>query len=92
MRYCNPEELGALWAEAGLEAVEVSALQVEASYADFDDLWTPFTAGIGPAGSYYAALDPPRQEALRERLRASLGDLTGPFTLSARAWCAVGRV
>jgi SAM-dependent methyltransferase len=92
MRYCNPEELGALWAEAGLEAIEVSPLQVEASYADFDDLWTPFTAGIGPAGSYYAALDPPRQEALRERLRASLGDPTGPFTLSARAWCAVGRV
>jgi SAM-dependent methyltransferase len=91
MRYCNPDELGALWSEAGLEAVEVSPLNVDASYADFDDLWTPFTAGIGPAGTYYAALDPPLQEALRERLRGSLGDPVGPFTLTARAWCAVGR-
>jgi SAM-dependent methyltransferase len=92
MRYCNPEELEALWTEAGLADVEVTGVQVEASYTDFDDLWTPFTAGIGPAGAYCASLDPDRQAALRERLRASLGHPTGPFTLAARAWCAVGRV
>jgi ubiquinone/menaquinone biosynthesis C-methylase UbiE len=91
MRYSNPEELGALWSEAGLEGVEVSPLHVEASYTDFDDLWTPFTAGIGPAGAYCASLDHARQDVLRERLRAVLGDPTGPFTLTARAWCAVGR-
>ena len=66
----TPEELEALWSEAGLEDVDVSPLDVEASYEDFDDLWTPFLAGIGPAGAHYASLDPPRQEALRERLRA----------------------
>jgi hypothetical protein len=91
MRHSNPEELRVLWSAAGLDDVDVSPLHVEASYADFDDLWTPFTAGVGPAGAYCAALDPTRQDALREKLRAALDDPTGPFTLTARAWCAVGR-
>jgi SAM-dependent methyltransferase len=91
MRYASPEELRALWSEAGLEGVEVTPLVVEASYDDFDDLWQPFTMGVGPAGSYATGLDAERQEALRGRMRASLGDPPGPFTLTARAWCAVGR-
>lgn len=92
MPYCGPGELEALWSESGLEEVEGSALEVEASYADFDDLWEPFTAGIGPAGAYCASLAPERQAELRRRLSARVGDPTGPFMLSARAWCAVGRV
>jgi SAM-dependent methyltransferase len=91
MRYSNPDDLGALWSAAGLEGVDVAPLEVEASYDDFDDLWQPLTTGVAPAGSYATSLDPERQAALRERLRASLGDPTGPFGLTARAWCAVGR-
>jgi SAM-dependent methyltransferase len=91
MRYSNPDDLGALWSEAGLEGVEVSQLDVEASYDDFDDLWQPLTTGVGPAGSYATSLDPERQEALRSRMRALLGDPSGSFTLTARAWCALGR-
>jgi SAM-dependent methyltransferase len=90
MRYANPDELGALWSEAGLDEVAVSALDVEASYDDFDDLWTPFLAGIGPAGAYTVSLAPDAQARLREELQARLGDPAGPFTLTARAWCARG--
>jgi SAM-dependent methyltransferase len=90
MRYANPDDLGALWSEAGLGDVEVSALDVEASYEDFEDLWTPFLAGIGPAGAYAVSLEPDAQARLREELRARLGDPAGPFTLAARAWCARG--
>jgi SAM-dependent methyltransferase len=90
MRYCSPEELEALWSAAGLEEVRTSPLDVEASYADFDDLWQPFTAGIGPAGAYCASLSPERRTELRERLRAELGDPVGSFTLGARAWCVRG--
>jgi SAM-dependent methyltransferase len=90
MRYASPDELEALWREAGLGDVAVSALDVQASYEDFDDLWTPFLAGIGPAGAHTASLDPAGQEALREELRSRLGDPAGPFTLSARAWCVRG--
>ena len=86
MRYARPDELEDLWTEAGLEAVETSALDVQADYADFDDLWTPFLAGIGPAGAYTASLEPDGQTALRAQLRKELDDPVGPFTLTARAW------
>ena len=90
MRYATPGELSALWSEAGLDDVAVSALEVEASYDNFDDLWTPFLAGIGPAGALTASLDPAGQQALREELRGRLGDPAGPFTLTARAWFVLG--
>lgn len=90
MRYASPRELEELWTQAGLHDVAVSALHVAADYADFDDLWTPFLAGFGPAGAYTVALGPDAQAAVRERLRAELGDPRGPFTLTARAWCVRG--
>ena len=78
MRYCNPEELEALWSEAGLDAVEVSPLHVEASYADFDDLWTPFTRGDRAGRRLLpAALDPPLQAALREAYAPGSATPTG---------------
>ena len=90
LRYANPDELRALWSSAGLSDVAVAALDVEAAYDDFDALWTPFLAGIGPAGSYAASLDADAQAAIRERFRAELGDPVGPFTLTARAWSVRG--
>ena len=90
MSYATPEELGELWIHAGVGDVSVSAREAEAEYDDFDDLWTPFLAGIGPAGAYTASLDPVGQSALRERFRAELGHPAGPFTLSAKAWCVQG--
>jgi SAM-dependent methyltransferase len=90
MRFATPDELGALWLRAGLADVEVRPLVVEASYDDFDDLWAPFPTGVGPAGAYAASLGGEKQAALREEFAHRLGDPEGPFTLSARAWCAVG--
>ncbi|MGH3080078.1 MAG: class I SAM-dependent methyltransferase [Gaiellaceae bacterium] len=92
MRFATPEELHELWAGAGLAQVGVAPLVVEASYEDFDDLWQPFTAGVGPAGAYTTSLQPERQAALREELARRLRNPSGRFTLSARAWCAVGAV
>jgi SAM-dependent methyltransferase len=92
MRFARPDELGALWRGSGLQQVEVTPLDVGASYADFDDLWAPFPTGVGPAGSYAASLDPEGQAALRDEFARRLGPPDGTFTLSARAWCAVGTV
>jgi len=86
LRYAKADELGALWSEAGLADVATEGLEVEAAYDDFDDLWLPFLAGVGPAGAYAASLDPDGQAALREQLRQELGDPSGPFTLTALAW------
>jgi SAM-dependent methyltransferase len=90
MRYASAGELEALWSQVGLEDVRTSALDVEAEYASFDDLWAPFRAGIGPAGAYTASLDRKRQAALRMRFRDALGDPAGSFTLTARAWFVRG--
>lgn len=92
MRFATPEELRALWDDTGLEDVEVGPLVVQASYEDFDDLWEPFTRGVGPAGSHTASLAGEAQDTLRDEFRRRLGDPKGPFTLSARAWRAVGTV
>jgi ubiquinone/menaquinone biosynthesis C-methylase UbiE len=91
MRFARPEELAALWRSTGLDDVEVAPLVVEASYDDFDDLWSPFPTGVGPAGAYAASLDADARAALRDAFARRLGEPLGPFTLSARAWCAVGR-
>jgi SAM-dependent methyltransferase len=91
MRFARPEQLEALWRGAGLADVDVGPIVVEAAYADFEDLWSPFPTGVGPAGAYAASLDSDRQTALRDEFFRRLGSPEGPFTLSARAWCAVGR-
>jgi SAM-dependent methyltransferase len=88
MRYRSTEELDALWREAGLGDVETGYLTVDTTYSGFDDLWEPFTFGVGPAGSFCAALDPPTREELRVRLREKVGSPAGAFSLGARA-CAV---
>ena len=92
MRFARPEELEELWRSSALEDVDVSPLVVEASYDDFDDLWAPFPTGVGPAGAYTASLEAEAQALLRDEYARRLGEPEGAFTLSARAWCAVGRV
>jgi ubiquinone/menaquinone biosynthesis C-methylase UbiE len=92
MRFARPDELEELWRDSGLGEVDVAAIVVEASYDDFEDLWSPFPTGVGPAGAYAASLGGEGQAALREEFSRRLGDPEGPFTLSARAWRAAGRV
>jgi ubiquinone/menaquinone biosynthesis C-methylase UbiE len=92
MRFSRPDELADLWRGSGLEDVDVSPLVVEASYDDFEDLWAPFPTGVGPAGAYTASLGAEARAELHDEFARRLGDPEGAFTLSARAWCAVGRV
>ncbi|MFN8023008.1 MAG: hypothetical protein U0Q03_15895 [Acidimicrobiales bacterium] len=60
--------------------------------ADFDDLWSGFLAGVGPAGAYCVALGPVERQALRSALFARIGEPTGAFSMDAVARCAVGVV
>ena len=87
----SPDELEALWREAELSEVAVSALDVEASYEDFDDLWTPFLAGIDPLGANMAPSIPLRTgRRSRGSCAPALGNPAGPFTLTARAFVVRG--
>jgi SAM-dependent methyltransferase len=92
MPWCRDGELAELWAAAGLSDVRAGALRVHARYDDFEDLWSPFPAGIAPSGAFCAALDEQRRAALHDALRRRLGVGDAPFDLAARAWVAAGTV
>jgi ubiquinone/menaquinone biosynthesis C-methylase UbiE len=91
MRWCGEGELADLWSAAGLEDVRFGSLVVRVAYDDFEDLWSPFPTGIGPAGAFAKSLDEERRGELREALRRRLGVGDEPFELSARAWAVAGQ-
>ena len=89
---CRPEPLATLFRDAGLADVETRALDVSTVFRDFDDYWTPFLGGQGPAPGYCMSLGEDRRAALRERLRAQLPmQPDGRIPLIARAWAVRGR-
>lgn len=92
MRYATPTELRDLWDTVGLIDVSVAGAMVSADYINFDDLWSPLEAGVGPAGAYTVSLDAEPRSALKKELARRLGVSDQPFELSARAWVVTGRV
>jgi SAM-dependent methyltransferase len=88
---CKPEPLTLLFQAAGLREVEVRTIDITTDFRDFDDYWSPFLGGQGPAPSYTMALSEEGRVALRERLRASVPfALDGSIPLVARAWAVRG--
>ncbi len=85
--FCTPEGLEGLVREAGLAQVDCAPIEVPTAFRDFDDFWTPFTLGAGPAPGYCTSLDPGARQRLKEALSASLprGE-DGSIPLKARAW------
>jgi ubiquinone/menaquinone biosynthesis C-methylase UbiE len=81
-------DIGEIFRRADLHDVVEGALEASADYADFDHFWEPFTFAVGPAGEHLASLPPDRQVRLREACRAAVP--AGPFSLTARAWYALG--
>jgi hypothetical protein len=65
---CHPPALTDLFVGAGLEGVEVTAIDIATPFASFEDYWQPFLGGQGPAPSYVASLDPAARARLRDRL------------------------
>jgi hypothetical protein len=90
MRFGRPGEIAELFSAAGIRDVVESTLSVTSTYRSFDELWTGFLAGVGPAGSYCVSLSGEDRDRLRTALLARCGSPSGPFTLGAVARCAVG--
>jgi len=89
---CDPEALARLFGSAGLEGVEVRAIDVPTVFASFDDFWQPFLGGQGPAPSYLMTLGTEARDALRDSIRQRLPtDDNGRIALTARAWAVRGR-
>ena len=88
---CRPSPLVELFRNAGLHDVEVRHVDIATNFRDFDDYWSPFLGGQGPAPGYAMSLSEGRREALRERIRSSLPIArNGSIPLIARAWAVRG--
>ena len=88
---CEPQRLADLFRGAELDSVESRAIDVPTVLRNFDDYWSPFLGGQGPAPTYCAALSEDRRVQLRERLRATLPVAPdGTIDLSARAFALRG--
>lgn len=83
---CKPEALRTLFTEAGLIGIQDRAIDVPTVFADFDEYWSPFLGGQGPAPGYCVSLPEIKREALREKVRAKLpASSDGSIHLMARA-------
>jgi len=88
---CQPDPLRELFQSAGLRDVQVRPIDIATDFQDFDDYWSPFLGGQGPAPSYAKSLSDEQRAALRERIRAGLPfALDGSIPLVARAWAVRG--
>jgi SAM-dependent methyltransferase len=90
---CQPGPLVALFESARLQEVEVRTIDVPMVFRDFEDYWSPFLGGEGPAPHYVMALNVEQRQRLQEcvRTRLSVG-ADGSISLVARAWSVHGRV
>ena len=89
---CRPDALEKLVHEAGLEHAQSSPLDVPTVFKNFEDYWSPFLGGQGPAPGYAMSLSEERRTSLRERIRARLPmNADGSIELMARAWGVRGR-
>lgn len=88
---CRPEALLALFAKGGVDRTECRVFDVPTVFKDFDDYWSPFLGGQGPAPTYCCALPEHRRDELRERIRAMLPiETDGTIRLIARAFAVRG--
>jgi SAM-dependent methyltransferase len=92
-RLCRPDALEELFTVAGLNDVQVQAIDIATPFPSFDAYWQPFLGGQGPAPAYTMSLPEPAREQLREKLRSRLPTQPdGGVNLAARAWAVRGSV
>jgi SAM-dependent methyltransferase len=89
---CHAAPLAELFRRGGLSQVQVHAIDVPTRFRDFDDYWTPFLGGQGPAPGYAMSLSEPRRAVLRDCIHRKLPiSADGSIELVARAWAVRGR-
>jgi SAM-dependent methyltransferase len=89
---CNPDNLRAALQSAGLSGVDVTAIEVETRFADFDDYWLPFLGAQGSVSKYLRSVSDDTLAAIRDQLHKQLpAAADGTIPLVARAWAVKGR-
>jgi len=88
---CTPHALEEVFRATGFADLATRAIEVPTRFRNFDDYWSPFLGGQGPAPGYAMSLPGERRVALRERIRAQLPIRSdGSIDLIARAWAVRG--
>lgn len=88
---CNPASLSELFQSAALSQVQVRPIDILAVFQDFEDYWSPFLGGQGPAPAYVMSLSEERRVQLRERIYDHLPFAPdGTISLILRAWAVKG--
>lgn len=88
---CNQDALCALFKQAGLGQIEARNIDVPTNFRNFDDYWTPFLGGQGPAPGYAMGLGAFDRDALRDLLKQRLpASSEGGISLVARALAVRG--
>jgi SAM-dependent methyltransferase len=78
---------------AQLSDIRGHGIEIPTVFANFDDYWSPFLGGQGPAPGYVSSLTENSRALLRERLRATLPTREdGSISLVSRAWAVRGTV
>lgn len=85
--YCTGEGLSGIISENGFTEVVAQSIEVSSVFRSFDDLWTPFTLGTGPAPGYCSSLSAKKREELKSTLKSQLEiSKDGSIHLNLRAW------
>jgi ubiquinone/menaquinone biosynthesis C-methylase UbiE len=87
------ENLGAIFAAAGLEAISVRPIEIDISYPNFDEYWTAQTGFANTVVQHMRKMTEVQIEGLKARLREHLPrDKAGRIVYKAWANAAKGRV
>lgn len=88
---CHPAELQRVFTRADAVNIEVMSIIVPTTFQSFEELWSPFLGGQGPAPTYAMSLPQVERNVLRERLHQMLPIAAdGSIELTARAWVVNG--
>jgi SAM-dependent methyltransferase len=89
---CDPRNLQTVFESAGLKQVEVMPIDIQTTFANFDDFWRPFLSAQGSVSKYLRSLDEEKRTVIRDHLRQQLPiESDGMIHLTARAWAAKGK-
>lgn len=89
---CNSDNLKNAFQQADLSEIEVRTLDITTIFKDFNDYWTPFSGGQGPAPGYLASLSKDLRVKLRKKLEKNLPvETDGSIKLLGRAIVIKGK-
>lgn len=88
---CEQDNLEIVFNSAGLNQIDVIALDTVTHFENFDAYWSPFLSGEFPAPHYLKSLSLTQQDALRKTVKTALPIAEdGRIELIARAWAIRG--